>query len=445
MKVSLLNPPSFAGGRLSRGLMGGYGLRVGDALVYPPLQLAYVAAALERSRHRVDIIDAEAKGHGSEQSIRSLESSAPDFVGMSFSKDAFEDEVDLAREIRARLGRPVCALGPMATTHTRELLASGSADFVILGEPDLAFTRLVDALEANSGFPIAGLAYRSNGEIEETPGQNQVADLDELPFPARHLLDNSLYRFPRVTGPVTTIQSSRGCPVGCPFCPYVFTEGSQLRERSPRSVVEEMQRTHRDLGITQFVFRDPIFTLRKARVEEICRLLIERRLPIRWLCETALGFLSEPLLAQMKQAGCIAVSFGIESANELLQKKYAKNKIGSLEHALAIVEACSRIGLETRAFFMLGFPGETRAMMDETIDFAVRLDPTTVQFLPVTLYEGTPLHEAPDSNDLVSADTQSAIRSAYRRFYGRPSRLVSELKNPAAFVRKSIRVLSSLR
>lgn len=427
--------------------MGGYGLRVDEEVLYPPLQLAYVAAVLERGGHSVEIVDAEAKRYDAVQAIGALRRSAPDLVGLTCSKDAFEGEVEMGREIRSQLDRRVCAFGAMATSHHGELLARGAADFVILGEPDLAFTSLVESLEGKRSFPIPGLAYRANGGTIESAGQNQVENLDDLPFPARHLLDNALYRFPRVTGLVTTIQSSRGCPVECPFCPYVFAEGSTLRERSPLAVVDEMEQAHRDHGIDHFVFRDPVFTLRKSRAEEICRLLIERRLPVRWLCETALGFLSEPLLLRMKEAGCIAVSFGIESANEVLQKKYARNKIGSLEHAIEMVAACRRIGLATRAFFMLGFREETPAMMEETIAFAVRLDPTTVQFLPVTSYEGTPLHEVAASesarSDRVAAEARVAIRRAYRRFYGRPSRLLTELASPTAFLRKSLRVLSS--
>lgn len=446
MKVALLNPPSFQRGRLSRGLMGGYGMRVGEALVYPPIQLAYTAATLEQRGHQVEILDAEARGDDARATLRALELSRPGIVGLPLSKDAFEDEVALAQELRRTLERQVCMFGPMASTHRRDVLTRDAADFVLIGEPDLAFADLVDSLEGRTGFPIPGLAYRCDGQIEETGGCHEVADLDALPFPARHLLDNGLYHFPGVPGPVTAIHSSRGCPIECPFCPYVFAEGSALRQRSPENVVEEMLHVHRTFGIDTFVFRDPVFTLRTARAREICRRLEALERPLKWMCETTLGSLSEELLRQMARAGCMAVSFGVESANAVLQKKYGRNKIGSLEHAVGMVSICRSVGLRTRAFFMLGFPEETPAMMEETIAFALRMNPDTVQFVPVTAYRGTPLDaehgQALERDEHRSAEVQAAIREAYRRFYARPARLIAELAQPRRFLHKLARYRS---
>ena len=127
-----------------------------------------------------------------------------------------------------------------------------------------------------------------------------------------------------------------------------------------------------------------------------------------------------------------------------LQRKYAKNKIGSKAHAVDMVRTCRRLGIRTRAFFMLGFPEETEAMRDETIDFAVRLDPDTVQFVPVTRYAGTPLDD--DGPDTMSDEDRlrlrRSIRRAYRRFYGRPRRLLRELRAPGALLRRTASYLS---
>lgn len=219
----------------------------------------------------------------------------------------------------------------------------------------------------------------------------------------------------------------------------MFAEGSALRQRSPENVVRELQQTHRDFGIDTFVFRDPVFTLKTARAREICLRLIDLGLPLKWMCETTLGSLSEELLRQMARAGCMAVSFGLESANALLQKKCGRNKIGSLEHAVKMVDACRRLGLRTRAFFMLGFPEETPPMVEETIAFALRLDPATIQFVPVTAYRGTPLeHEHGEALER-AAETRAAIREAYRRFYARPSRLLTELAQPRRLLGKLAR------
>jgi radical SAM superfamily enzyme YgiQ (UPF0313 family) len=248
---------------------------------------------------------------------------------------------------------------------------------------------------------------------------------------------------------MTTIYASRGCPIGCPFCAYTVTEGSRMRHRDPARVAAEMEHEHRQRGTALFVFRDPIFTVDRRRVLALCAQIRSLALPVEWICETALRCLDDELIAAMHEAGCRAISFGVESVDPELQRTYARNKIGSPEHALEVVAACRRLGVETRAFFMLGFPEETAAMRAATIDFACRLDPDTVQFVPVTLYEGTDLYDAMDgasrADSVVRPEVQRSVRWALARFYGRPGRLVKILGSPLAVARKAGRFLSSAR
>lgn len=463
MKVLLINPPGPRRGRLSRGLMGGYGMRVGQALVYPPIQLAYVAAVLEGDGHQVAIHDAEALDTTPEATLVHAAASAPQLVAMPCSQDGFDDELALVRQIRQRTGAGVCLFGPMAFTHRDRCFGDGEADWVVVGEPDLAVARLAAELDAGGPESTPGIAYASgdgapvaaeriahgDGNRVAAGDGNRVADLDALPFPARHLLDHRLYRYPGDARRMTTLHASRGCPIDCPFCAYVFTEGRKLRSRGAESIVGEIEQAHRDHGIELFVFRDPIFTLDRRRVEAMCAGLHRLALGVEWICETALRFLDDELLAAMRGAGCTGLSFGIESANDELQAKYGKGKIGSRRHAVEVVNACRRLGIRTRAFFMLGFPEETAAMRRETVDFALELDPDTVQFVPVTVYPGTPLHrehgDSPHPGGVLDPRAWRSVRHAYRRFYGRPARLLQELRAPGALLRKIGRYLALQR
>jgi anaerobic magnesium-protoporphyrin IX monomethyl ester cyclase len=449
MKILLLNPPTFSGQRLSRGLMGGFGMRVGRALVYPPLQLAIVAAVLERDGHRVDLHDAEALDHDVDAVRRRVSELGPEVVVMACSQDEFDAELALARDLRRAHDLRLCLIGPMASAHHEQAITGGAADWVVLGEPEEAVATLLADVEAGERPFGPGIAYRVDGGAAVNDGRNRVEDLDALPDPARHLLDVGRYRFPDDPRPMTTIHASRGCPIGCPFCAYAVTEGSRMRYRDPARIVSEMEHEYHDRGTSLFVFRDPIFTLDRRRVLELCRRLGALALPIEWICETALRFLDDELIAAMRAAGCRALSFGVESANEQLQKKYARSKIGSEEHALEVVASCRRHGIETRAFFMLGFPEETAAMREETIRFACRLDPHTVQFVPVTLYEGTDLWEETHASGrrdvVVGPEVRRAVRRAYLRFYGRPTRLAANLRSPLELVRKAARFLSDPR
>lgn len=448
MKVLLINPPSFSEARVSRSLMGGYGMPVASQLVYPPLQLAYAAAVLEREGHEAAILDAEAEDLGREAALARARGHGAELIVMPCSQDTFEAELRFCRALGSDRAPRRCLVGPMAYTHLERAFAAAEADFVLVGEPELAVRDLVEAIEQGSLESMPGLARRSGDGFAVSEGSHRIADLDELPFPARHLLDNDLYHYPGDSRRLTTIQASRGCPIDCPFCAYVFTEGRKLRQRSAASIADEMESAHREHDIRLLVFRDPVFTLDRGRVAELCRLLEERSLDLEWICETALRFLDREILERMRRAGCVGLSFGIESANAEMQARYAMNKIVSHQHAVDMVDACRQLGIRTRAFFMLGFPEETEAMRDETVDFAIRLDPSTVQFVPVTLYAGTPLYEELGSEvgeGVYDPSVAHSIKKAYRRFYGRPARLLSELRAPGSLLRKTARYYSLFR
>ena len=202
-------------------------------------------------------------------------------------------------------------------------------------------------------------------------------------------------------------------------------------------------------GLRHVVFRDPIFTTRKDRVAAICDGILEAGMTeLEWQCETAVKTLDRPLLEKMAAAGCRHVSLGVESGNQEIQKKHCGNKLSNLVQAHAVFQDCRAVGIETRAFCMIGFPEETPQMADETIALVDRLDPDQVQFCAVTAYPGTPLHEmlrgtrefdyasmtgfqALEGNEHMSAtEIEAKIREAYRRFYRRPKRLVRELRHP---------------
>ena len=286
-------------------------MNVGERLVYPPIQLAYVAAALERAGHAVEIVDAEASQADPGEVLEAARRSAPEVIGMPCSQDAFKDEIAFCRALGESTAALRVLFGPMAQNHPDDCLEAGQADVVILGEPDLAFEELLDADQKGRIDAMPGIVFRRDQQTVRNEGLHRVEDLDALPLPARHLLDHRLYHYPGNRQRMTTIHSSRGCPIDCPFCAYVFTEGKQLRERSAANIVEEMREAHEEHGIALFVFRDPIFTLNRGRILEMCSELGRRKLKVEWICETALRFLDDELLEKMRDAGCTGLSFGV--------------------------------------------------------------------------------------------------------------------------------------
>jgi radical SAM superfamily enzyme YgiQ (UPF0313 family) len=456
MKVVLVNPPSPPEFRVSRGLMGGFGMAVNPGLLYPPIELAHVASLLEQHGHEVVILDADASDLNAERAAQAIMIEDADFVCLDSSSTSLALDLALAKRVRRESGKPVGILGSQVTFATPEVFDGESVDIVVRGEPEATVAELVDRL--SEGKPLEGVAGTSwrdaQGEIVHEPEREKIADLDSLPIPARHLLDNAAYHFPGLDGPVTTVKSSRGCPLNCSFCGYTLAQGLRFRFRSPEHVLVELEDIYKNHGIRHVVFRDPIFTTRKDRVHAICDGMLERGLDIAWQCETAVKVLDPELLEKMAKSGCTHISLGVESGNDEIQRKHCGAKLLDHDQAQAVFDACRKYGIETRAFCMIGFPEETPAMVEETLDLVRRLDPDQVQFCAVTAYPGTPLHKmlagdrdldyarmtgfrALEGNEyMTAAEIEDKIRGAYKSFYLRPHRLLRELRSPRRLASK---------
>lgn len=465
MKIVLVNPPSPPEFRVSRGLMGGFGMAVNPGLLYPPLELAHVAAVLEADGHRVAIHDSDAAGVGADGALEAVAAERPELVCLDSSSTSLDRDLSLAHAIRERTGVPLAILGSQVTFTPGEIFQGDNVDCVVRGEPEYTVRDLARRAAEGRGFAgIEGITWRaSDGQIVHEAEREKIRELDQLPLPARHLLDNQAYRFPGLDGPVTTVKSSRGCPLDCSFCGYTLAQGLRFRFRSPENVLAELVDLHRTYGLRHVVFRDPIFTTRKDRVKAICEGIRRERLDLEWQAETAVKVLDRPLLEAMAEAGCRHISLGVESGNAEIQKKHCGAKLLDHEQAVRVFRDCRELGIETRAFCMVGFPEETPAMVEETFGLVERCDPDQVQFCAVTAYPGTPLYkllqgerefdyaamtgfQALEGNEHMSAaEIEAKIREGYRRFYGRPSRLARELAHPLRLASKVARYFTLFR
>jgi radical SAM superfamily enzyme YgiQ (UPF0313 family) len=479
VKVVLVNPPSPPEFRVSRGLMGGFGMAVNPGLLYPPIELAHVATVLEQGGFEVVLHDSDALGLDVERARDAILALKPDLVCVDSSSTSLDQDLRLCREVRAGSGAPVAILGSQVTYTPGEVFEHENVDVVVRGEPELTVLELAQRVAAGRDLrgvlgtswrvpaaPVAPGAPDENRkpEIVHEAEREKIADLDALPIPARHLLSNGSYRFPGLSGPVTTVKSSRGCPLDCSFCGYTLAQGLRFRFRSPAHVLAELVDLHRNHGLRHVVFRDPIFTTRKDRVKEICEGIVREKLDLEWQCETAVKTLDRPLVEAMAKAGCKHISLGVESGNVEVQKNHCGSKLLDgkktaidLAKCEEVFQACRDNGIETRAFCMIGFPEETPAMVEETFDLVERCDPDQVQFCAVTAYPGTPLYKmvrgekeldyaemtgfrALEGNEFMTAEAiEAKIREGYRRFYRRPKRLVREMRSPLRLAGKVAR------
>jgi len=439
--------------------MGGFGMAVNPGLLYPPIELAHVASLLRDAGHDVVIHDSDALGLFVEDACEAICKEEPGLVCMDSSSTSLDQDLSLARLIRSRAKCGVAILGSQVTFTPGEIFEKESVDVVVRGEPEHTVLELADRIAAGESLEgVAGTTWkRADGEIVHEVDREKIRDLDSLPIPARELLDNQAYCFPGVEGAITTVKSSRGCPLNCSFCGYTLAQGLRFRFRSPEHVLKELVDLVRNHGVHHVVFRDPIFTARRDRVIDICKGILAEDLQIEWQCETAIKVLDREQLEIMAKAGCTHISVGVESGNAEIQRKHCGAKLLDHDQALEVFDACREFGIETRAFCMIGFPEETPAMVEETLRLVERLDPDQVQFCAVTAYPGTPLYEmlsgerdfdyammtgfkALEGNEfMTAAEIEAKIREAYRRFYLRPKRLLREVKHPLQLAKRVAR------
>ncbi len=416
----------------------------------PPLGLAWIASVLEDRGHEVKIVDSPTLGLSMEDFIKLVGSWGPDVVGLSSLTPTIRLAYKAAKAIKAvDRGIKVVIGGVHATFMWREVLEEcPHVDYVVLGEGEETFPRLVEALErGDDPKSVSGIALRGEGGEAGQTGPWRPVDLERLPPPARHLLPMDRYTVFDRPVRVVHIMASRGCPYGCIFCATSYYFGRRVRFRRVEQVLDEVAECMDRYKTKTFVFTDDELTINKKWLESFLKGLRERGLDLRWTCGARVDNVDEVLLAKMFSSGCTTVYFGVESGSQETVNKIGKRI--SLRQAERVFEAVKRLRGSAVATFILGFPWETVDDMKKTIRFALKLDPDYAQFTYATPYPGTPLYEMAKKYDLIVdrdwshyttvrpvmrgfhftiKDVEAVFAEAYARFYMRLKFLVKQIK-----------------
>ena len=403
-------------------------------LPVPPLGLAYVAAALLKAGHEVDLLDAYALGWGWARFERAVAAAQPEVLGLS----AMTPVADVAARA-ARLGRPHVGkiiLGGPHPTAVRQAVFDEmpELDAAVVGEAEESAPALLAWWAAGGqGPPPNGVMVPGTPFVEVSP-----PELSAIPRPARHLLPMGSYRYLFATRPgFATMLTSRGCPFHCTFCDKGVS-GSRWRARSPDEVVDELQELEERYKVGFVNFYDDNFTLRRDRVVGICEAILSRGLRMEWKCEGRVDGVDLPLLRLMRRAGCRTVAYGVESGNQATLDLLRKDV--TVAQAPAAFAATRAAGIRSLAYIILGAPGEGRSEVQRTIDFCRTLGADYVQFSSLVPMPGTPLFQAAaggwaegpknpvDSDlsrrtitDLPPAELDRLLKSAWTGFYLRPA------------------------
>ena len=440
-----------------------------EAVIYPPLGLLYLAGMFrEDASVAVKVLDCQLDFPGVGEFTGQVARDRPDIIGITLMSNLLFDAYEVMRALRERLpGVPIIAGGPHVTLYPGEVLQSGLADFVIAGDGEYGFHKLVNLLKEASGADeaalseVPGLGYLDGaGRAITIPNSKQeTLELDLLPFPDRRLLNHRSYGNPaNARGGAASLLTSRGCPFKCVFCDIPHR---RYLSRSPERIADEIEEILR-LGIDEINIMDDTFNLNRSRVVDLCEEILRRKLKFRWVGRGRVHPFDEQLAKLMKRAGCYRFHVGVETGSEEMLKKIGK-KI-TLAQVRNFFELCQGNGLETLAYFIIGFEGEREGHIRQTIALARELRPTYAFFSILSLFPGSAVYGRAREKGLIEGDPWlefsknpsvdfeipfwtedlsrerlfELLREAYRRFYFSPRYLGRSLLGALSSPRKAL-------
>lgn len=402
MKILLINPPF---NYFSRHL-----------LFNEPLSLGYLAAYIRKFGYSVSILDGAAGGiinqgnfyrYGLKDSEvkKRIKEYKPDLVGItcafSLRIDAALRVAKLVKKVDKNIITVVGGIHP--TIFPKETATHKEVDYVIIGEGEESFLKLIKNIEAgikNPGFNINGCAFKQSQKIKMNAKTDFIKDLDVLPFPARDLLPMEYYLEKETVyyglgkKRAASLITSRSCPIRCTFCCMYLSHGPVLRARSAKNVFAEIEELVKKYNVEEIFIIDDNFTFNKKRVVKLCKLILRSGLKFRWNTPNGVraDLLDLQLVMMMKKAGCVNTCIGIEAGNEKVRNEIIKKRLSQKEIEKAI-KVCSKVGLPIVGFFILGIPGETEETFKDTIRMVKKLpfDMVTTNFyIPLS---GTKLYD----------------------------------------------------
>jgi anaerobic magnesium-protoporphyrin IX monomethyl ester cyclase len=383
LKIALINPPLFPGTHR-----------------HPPnvpIGLAYLAAVAEKSGHEVKVVDCLPVDMDFAELNKEVSSFNPDIIGITAMTATSPSALKAAQILKESCPSALMALGgPHATFTDIETINECSyVDLVVRREGERTLLELADRVAKGEKFEnVAGITLRKNGQAAQTADRPLIENLDDLPFPALDHFPLSKYTiFGKRYLPIIT---SRGCPFQCAFCVTSRMVGRVFRARSPKNVADELEWLKNKHKAEAFVFYDDMLTYDKKRIFAICDEIKQRKIGLPWDCTTRVDQISKDLLAKMRDADCQEVFFGVESACQQILD--GVNKKTSIELNERAVKMAKEAGLFVAISVIIGYPGETRETLKQTLDFVRKVKPDDAYLCVATPYPGTELRKLVERN-----------------------------------------------
>ena len=421
----------------------------------PPLGLCFLASFLRKKGYSPFILDACSLNLSVEDIIKFLNRVDINFIGITCSCISMNWVGQLSKNIKTNFPeKTIIVGGPQPTSLGEKMLTLfPEIDYLVIGEGEIVLYNLLESLNRHKDLKnVKGIIFRENSKILATPPQEFIQNLDSLPPPAYELLPQPLYKFYRPTLlstyrlPAFHLITSRGCPGRCIFCDKkVF--GNRTRFHSPQYVVEQMELLHKKFNINDIYIADDSFCASNKRVEEICTLLLKKKLKISWSCNARVkNVLNDRMLGLMRKAGCWQISLGIESGSQKILDILQKDT--TLEEIKKAVFLIRKNKIRVKGFFMIGCPQETIYTIKQTINFALKLNIDDFQMTYFTPLPGSKIYPRAHiygkftrdfdkmnywqvlfvPNGLSKKTLNYFFKYAYRKFYLRHKIILSYIK-----------------
>jgi len=363
MRITFIDPPGFSDG-LNTGL-------------------GYLSAVLDRGGYDVSVLDLNNKIGNEKKRISTIINS--DIIGISIKSFTLESSIKILKMIKTKA--ILIAGGPHVTLDFHNFLSENGFDIAVIGEGEETSLELIKALESSRDIKkVKGVAFKKDNEIIVNEKRDWIKNLDKLPFPKYEKFDSvkdtgMIEYYPLVT--------SRGCPYNCSYCSVGTVIGKKWRARKPKNIISELIQARKKYHSREFKVLDDNFTLDMKRAKEICQLLIEENLNLKWSCPNGLRAdrLDMELLQLMKDSGCHTIGMGIESGCEYVFDKI--NKGERLEDVKNAISMAKKVGLRVDGFFIIGLPGSTYENDKKSMDFAKRVGVDSASFGLLVPYPGT--------------------------------------------------------
>ena len=375
--VALVNPPYPSGA---------------PKAVFIPLGISYLAAVLEENGYAVDVIDCQL-GKTQTEIETELTRLKPDVVGVTSATLTYLPAIEIVKKAKQALPNCLTIMGGPHVTVMDEQTISENAevDIVVRGEGEqtvMELAKLVSDAKLKNLGEVAGITFRKNGQVIRNRDRPFIQEIDSLPRPAHRHFQVGRYKVSGKT--YLPIITSRGCPYQCAFCLASMMCGRGFRARSPKNVVDELEWLRDTYRAEAFAFYDDTFTFDTKRAVAICEEMQKRKFGLPWDCRTRVDRVSRNLLATLRKTNCLLVHFGVESGSQKMLN--AMRKGTTVEQNATAIKWAKEAGILVAISVVVGFPGETPAMLEETLDFIRRTEPDYLYMCEAVPYPGTELY-----------------------------------------------------